>query len=160
MSGNAASAGPSAASAGGPTVVSRASATPGPSAAGPASVAAGPASAAVGVAAAAAAAADVASAAAPSATSAPTMRDRVHAYVALTKPRIIELLLVTTLPAMVLAWSTVQGMDPAQFAWLAFWTLVGGVNQPIFAGGHHIPGAGSDSHSPPTCSERGQVCGY
>jgi protoheme IX farnesyltransferase len=54
------------------------------------------------------------------------MRDRLHAYVALTKPRIIELLLVTTLPAMVLAWSTVRGMDPAHFAWLAFWTLVGG----------------------------------
>ncbi len=55
-----------------------------------------------------------------------TMRDRVSAYVALTKPRIIELLLVTTLPAMVLAWSTVRGMDPLEFAWLAVWTLVGG----------------------------------
>ena len=40
------------------------------------------------------------------------LRDRVNAYVALTKPRIIELLLVTTLPAMVLAWSTVDGLDP------------------------------------------------
>jgi protoheme IX farnesyltransferase len=56
----------------------------------------------------------------------PTRRDRVSAYIALTKPRIIELLLVTTLPAMVLAWSTVRGMDPLEFAWLAFWTLVGG----------------------------------
>lgn len=54
------------------------------------------------------------------------LRDRVNAYVALTKPRIIELLLVTTLPAMVLAWSTVRGMEPLQFAWLATWTLVGG----------------------------------
>jgi protoheme IX farnesyltransferase len=55
-----------------------------------------------------------------------TLRERVNAYVALTKPRIIELLLVTTLPAMILAWSTVDGMDPAEFAWLAFWTLIGG----------------------------------
>jgi protoheme IX farnesyltransferase len=55
-----------------------------------------------------------------------TMRERVSAYVALTKPRIIELLLVTTLPAMVLAWSTVRGMEPLEFAWLAFWTLIGG----------------------------------
>ena len=50
----------------------------------------------------------------------------VGAYIALTKPRIIELLLVTTLPAMILAWSTVVGLDPAHFAWLAFWTLIGG----------------------------------
>jgi protoheme IX farnesyltransferase len=35
--------------------------------------------------------------------SAPTVADRVKAYVALTKPRIVELLLVTTVPAMVLA---------------------------------------------------------
>jgi heme o synthase len=57
---------------------------------------------------------------------APTLRDRVGAYVALTKPRIIELLLVTTLPAMILAWSTVRRMAPLEFAWLAFWTLIGG----------------------------------
>jgi protoheme IX farnesyltransferase len=55
-----------------------------------------------------------------------SMRDRVAAYVALTKPRIIELLLVTTLPAMVLAWSTVREMDAWHFTWLAVWTLVGG----------------------------------
>ncbi|MFN8521442.1 MAG: heme o synthase, partial [Chloroflexota bacterium] len=61
-----------------------------------------------------------------SAPTPPTTRERVNAYVALTKPRIIELLLVTTLPAMVLAWSTVRGMDPLEFTWLAFWTLVGG----------------------------------
>ncbi len=59
-------------------------------------------------------------------TTPPTTRERVDAFVALTKPRIIELLLVTTLPAMVLAWSTVRGMDPFEFLWLAFWTLVGG----------------------------------
>ena len=53
-------------------------------------------------------------------------RGRVNAYVALTKPRIIELLLVTTLPAMVLAWRVVDGMDPLRFAWLAIATLIGG----------------------------------
>ena len=44
--------------------------------------------------------------AAPSVTSAPTRPsavDRVRSYVMLTKPRVIELLLVTTVPAMVLA---------------------------------------------------------
>jgi heme o synthase len=50
----------------------------------------------------------------------PTLRDRVGAYVALTKPRIIELLLVTTVPAMVLA---ARGIPSP---WLVFWTLVGG----------------------------------
>ena len=50
----------------------------------------------------------------------PTLRDRVGAYVALTKPRIIELLLVTTVPAMVLA---ARGLPPLD---LVLWTLVGG----------------------------------
>jgi len=54
------------------------------------------------------------------------MRDRVSAYIALTKPRIIELLLVTTIPAMVLAWKTVDGMDPLRFLWLVVVTLIGG----------------------------------
>jgi protoheme IX farnesyltransferase len=54
------------------------------------------------------------------------VRATIGAFVALTKPRIIELLLVTTLPAMVLAWRTVEDLDPAGFAWLAVWTLVGG----------------------------------
>lgn len=54
------------------------------------------------------------------------LRDRLGAYVALTKPRIIELLLITTLPAMVLAWREVTGMPPERFAWLALATLVGG----------------------------------
>src|SRR6185503_19326003 len=40
---------------------------------------------------------------APGEGRASTVRDSVRAYVALTKPRIIELLLVTTVPAMVLA---------------------------------------------------------
>ncbi len=47
-------------------------------------------------------------------------RARVGAYVALTKPRIIELLLVTTLPTMILA----QGGMPG--VWLVLATLVGG----------------------------------
>ena len=49
-----------------------------------------------------------------------TKRDSVRAYVALTKPRIIELLLVTTVPAMVLAQRGIPSIG------LIFWTLVGG----------------------------------
>jgi protoheme IX farnesyltransferase len=55
-----------------------------------------------------------------------TRRDRLLAYVALTKPRIIELLLVTTVPAMVLAWRYVDDMGAVEFAWLVVATLVGG----------------------------------
>lgn len=47
-------------------------------------------------------------------------RTRVGAYVALTKPRIIELLLITTLPSMVLA----AGGWPG--TWLVVATLIGG----------------------------------
>ena len=47
--------------------------------------------------------------------------DVVKAYVALTKPRIIELLLVTTLPAMFLA---AGGLPPWD---LVLWTLLGGL---------------------------------
>ena len=47
-------------------------------------------------------------------------RSRVAAYVALTKPRIIELLLVTTLPSMVLA---ARGLPDW---WVALVTMVGG----------------------------------
>jgi protoheme IX farnesyltransferase len=49
-----------------------------------------------------------------------TAADSLRAYVALTKPRIIELLLVTTVPAMVLA----QRGVPSPL--LILWTLVGG----------------------------------
>jgi protoheme IX farnesyltransferase len=52
--------------------------------------------------------------------------DTVQAYVALTKPRIIELLLVTTVPAMVLATRDLPGVDLPVFGWLVFWTLAGG----------------------------------
>jgi protoheme IX farnesyltransferase len=51
---------------------------------------------------------------------------KVGAYVALTKPRIIELLLVTTVPTMVVA---EQGLPPL---WLMFATVVGGA---LAAGG-------------------------
>ena len=53
-------------------------------------------------------------------------RSKVMAYVALTKPRIIELLLVTTLPTMVVAARGVPGY------WLMVATLVGGA---LAAGG-------------------------
>jgi protoheme IX farnesyltransferase len=55
-----------------------------------------------------------------------TIRDSVRAYIALTKPRIIELLLVTTVPAMVLATRQVPGIQLGHWAWLTVWTLVGG----------------------------------
>jgi protoheme IX farnesyltransferase len=63
--------------------------------------------------------------AAPVARAVP-FRDKAKAYVALTKPRIIELLLVTTVPAMVLAWRFVDGVTPSQFTWLVVATLIGG----------------------------------
>jgi heme o synthase len=53
-------------------------------------------------------------------------KDIVRAYVALTKPRIIELLLVTTVPAMVLA----EGGWPSTL--LVLYTLIGGT---LAAGG-------------------------
>jgi heme o synthase len=65
--------------------------------------------------------------AAPAATGVPlTLGRRIGAYVALTKPRIIELLLVTTLPTMVVAQG---GMPPL---WLMVATLTGGA---LAAGG-------------------------
>jgi protoheme IX farnesyltransferase len=56
----------------------------------------------------------------------PTRRQRVGGFVALTKPRIIELLLVTTLPTMVVA---ARGWPGTM---LVVWTLVGGT---LAAGG-------------------------
>jgi len=55
-----------------------------------------------------------------------SVASRVGAYVALTKPRIIELLLITTLPTMILA----KGGLPA--VWLMIATLLGGA---LAAGG-------------------------
>ena len=62
-------------------------------------------------------------------TTGPTPRsagDSVRAYIALTKPRIIELLLVTTVPAMVLAIREVPGIEWQSWGWLVVWTLIGG----------------------------------
>ena len=55
-----------------------------------------------------------------------TPRDSIRAYIALTKPRIIELLLVTTVPAMVLATRWVPGIDWGDWGRLVVWTLIGG----------------------------------
>jgi protoheme IX farnesyltransferase len=55
-----------------------------------------------------------------------TTRDSIRAYIALTKPRIIELLLVTTVPAMVLATRWVPGVDWGDWGRLVVWTLIGG----------------------------------
>ncbi|HYY43856.1 MAG TPA: heme o synthase [Actinomycetota bacterium] len=55
-----------------------------------------------------------------------TVRDRVLAYVALTKPRIVELLLITTVPAMILAARGVPSLE------LMVATLFGGA---LAAGG-------------------------
>jgi protoheme IX farnesyltransferase len=55
-----------------------------------------------------------------------SLRSRIGAYVALTKPRIIELLLVTTVPTMIVA---EEGLPSA---WLMLATVVGGT---LAAGG-------------------------
>jgi heme o synthase len=52
--------------------------------------------------------------------------DTVRAYVALTKPRIIELLLITTVPAMVLATRDVPGISLPEWLRLTAWTLICG----------------------------------
>jgi heme o synthase len=52
--------------------------------------------------------------------------DKVGAYIALTKPRIIELLLITTVPSMIVA---ARGWPPLD---LVMWTLIGGT---LAAGG-------------------------
>jgi protoheme IX farnesyltransferase len=62
----------------------------------------------------------------PGVAAPPTTGDRIRAYIALTKPRIIELLLVTTVPAMVLATRWVPGIDWGDWGWRVFWTLIGG----------------------------------
>jgi heme o synthase len=57
---------------------------------------------------------------------APSVLEKAKAYISLTKPRIIELLLVTTVPTMVVA---ARGVPPV---WLIVATLVGGT---LAAGG-------------------------
>ena len=63
---------------------------------------------------------DVPDTAAAAATGSGSLRDNVSAYVALTKPRIIVLLLITTVPAMMLA----EAGWPSP--WLVLATLLGG----------------------------------
>jgi len=58
----------------------------------------------------------------------PSLRTKIGAYIALTKPRIIELLLVTTVPTMVIA----EGGLPS--LWLMVATVFGGT---LAAGGAH-----------------------
>jgi protoheme IX farnesyltransferase len=55
-----------------------------------------------------------------------TRGDTVRAYVALTKPRIIELLLITTVPAMVLATRDMPTMTLPEWLRLTAWTLICG----------------------------------
>ena len=66
----------------------------------------------------------------PGTAGARTAGDTVRAYIALTKPRIIELLLVTTVPAMVLATRDLPGasggVDWGDWGALVFWTMIGG----------------------------------
>jgi len=66
------------------------------------------------------------SAAVPGVPGGRPLGDTIRAYVALTKPRIIELLLITTVPAMVLATRDLPGVDWVDWGWLVAWTLVGG----------------------------------
>jgi protoheme IX farnesyltransferase len=55
------------------------------------------------------------------------LRRKAAAYVALTKPRVIELLLVTTAPVMILAQSSIPGATSViPNLWLVLGTLVGG----------------------------------
>jgi len=61
-----------------------------------------------------------------SAPTSPSTADVLRGYVALTKPRIIELLLVTTIPTMVVAANGIPGL------WLIVTTLIGGT---LAAGG-------------------------
>ena len=56
----------------------------------------------------------------------PSLGARLRGFVALTKPRIIELLLVTTVPTMIVA----EGGMPS--GWLILWTVLGGT---LAAGG-------------------------
>jgi protoheme IX farnesyltransferase len=58
----------------------------------------------------------------------PSLRSKLGAYVSLTKPQIIELLLVTTVPTQIVA---ERGMPPL---WLVLTTVVGGA---LAAGGAH-----------------------
>ncbi len=55
-----------------------------------------------------------------------TIARRLSGYVALTKPRVIELLLVTTVPVMVVAEATRPGHGALPSLWLILATVIGG----------------------------------
>ena len=76
------------------------------------------------------------------------LRARAMAYVALTKPRIIELLLVTTVPSMILAERGLPSLA------LILWTLIGGTLGPA----ERTPStATSTETSTRSCTARGSV---
>lgn len=62
------------------------------------------------------------------------LRRALRGYFLLTKPRIIELLLITTVPVMIVANDGI-GADPGSFLWLVTATLVGGS---LAAGGANV----------------------
>jgi heme o synthase len=51
---------------------------------------------------------------------------KIKAYIGLTKPRVIELLLVTTAPVMILAQHSLAGASSIPNLWLVLGTLIGG----------------------------------
>ncbi|MCU1598934.1 MAG: protoheme farnesyltransferase [Glaciihabitans sp.] len=51
---------------------------------------------------------------------------KIKAYIGLTKPRVIELLLVTTAPVMILAQHSLGGVSSIPNLWLVLGTLIGG----------------------------------
>jgi protoheme IX farnesyltransferase len=51
---------------------------------------------------------------------------KIKAYIGLTKPRVIELLLVTTAPVMILAQHSLPGAGSIPNLWLVLGTLIGG----------------------------------
>lgn len=55
-----------------------------------------------------------------------TTRDMLRAYVALLKLRVVELLLVTTVPAMILASREMPGLELVEWLRLTFWTMLAG----------------------------------
>ena len=61
----------------------------------------------------------------PNSTAKPLWQVKTKAYIALTKPRVIELLLITTVPTMILAQREVHGGGIPDL-WLVLATLVGG----------------------------------
>jgi len=68
------------------------------------------------------------------ARTAPTLGTRVAGFIALTKPRIVELLLVTTVPTMIVAEASLPTPGAMPSLWLIVATVFGGT---LAAGGAH-----------------------